>query len=652
MANTTGADIDDISLASEDSVDLIMTTAPSTPEPFKIRSALPVPNLTSSPSLPNSPYTPTPAARHLAKVTSGPVACGPHVPKLSSPVLPEQAGGHIQMAEAGCTPSGDGSPREMPHSAPSICFDADASSQMQAVALHAKSIRLLDDVFFPPQEREQPPRAPIPSSIGIPDLPQFSNDAFLDPSQAPDETDRGQAQALTNGWSATQVKLQSHATSQVLSSQPLVLLPGLSAQPCGELFSQQHVNLTASSAPPQLLARRIIISISGPPCTGKTTLAMLLQEILQTQTATSVTHQDSFMLSQESCPVGTWPSPSVREKKHYRNVLRQERADRRAQYIWTHNLAVAPKDIHNEEAPSPWRYLLPQVGVRVQRLMMKRLAEGEEGFQTLPGHNMHCKAAYHWPDFMRHLVSLRAGCTVARRSIAKGPATGVDQAQDQALVQRGEKLLEYLREVLRSNVRELAVKNKQCGYPGKNVVTATGSLCGVEIVEGPMLYLKPVQGGLGDRGNSGEAVMRELDIKLFVTATESAVRMRGFREDMGISAGDDATASEVRDYWRTEAYFDGVVWPHYKSTHSWMFSDGDPTLRAGRPLSDACKARNIFVFMPPDGSIDSMLLWAVDMIIGQLVTEEGSARGAFVKQRRNARKAAIERGKVLQAMTR
>lgn len=82
-----------------------------------------------------------------------------------------------------------------------------------------------------------------------------------------------------------------------------------------------------------------------------------------------------------------------------------------------------------------------------------------------------------------------------------------------------------------------------------------------------------------------------------------------------------------------------------------MFRDGDPELMHGLPLSEACLQRKVMVKMPPDSGVDSMLYWAVDMIIGYLVEDEKKARVDFVNERRRSAKKAHDRGLALQAMT-
>jgi hypothetical protein len=66
--------------------------------------------------------------------------------------------------------------------------------------------------------------------------------------------------------------------------------------------------------------------------------------------------------------------------------------------------------------------------------------------------------------------------------------------------------------------------------------------------------------------------MEFFDVKLFLLTFKDVAKARRFSRTpyMDFPYGGRTEGQ----YWKTEGYFDGVAWPNYERSHSWLLTDG------------------------------------------------------------------------------
>ena len=96
-----------------------------------------------------------------------------------------------------------------------------------------------------------------------------------------------------------------------------------------------------------------------------------------------------------------------------------------------------------------------------------------------------------------------------------------------------------------------------------------------------------------------------LDIKLFLRAKEEAARTKRFKKPAY-----DAEGAEY-NFWRTQHYFEKIVWPNYVHEHRPLFENGNVE---GRPLFDLCDKLDIIMQPQLDMTAEHMLRWAASSI--------------------------------------
>jgi hypothetical protein len=66
--------------------------------------------------------------------------------------------------------------------------------------------------------------------------------------------------------------------------------------------------------------------------------------------------------------------------------------------------------------------------------------------------------------------------------------------------------------------------------------------------------------------------MEFFDVKLFLLTFKDVAKVRRFSRTpyMDFPYGGRTEGQ----YWKTEGYFDGVAWPNYERSHSWLLTDG------------------------------------------------------------------------------
>ena len=129
----------------------------------------------------------------------------------------------------------------------------------------------------------------------------------------------------------------------------------------------------------------------------------------------------------------------------------------------------------------------------------------------------------------------------------------------------------------------------------KEMLTSSGSLPegqAVCFVTGFLLYHDP-------------GVREILDIKLFLRATKEAAKIRRFEKPAYAAEGAD------RHFWRTQHYYDKIVWPNYVRDHKPLFDNGDVECT---PLFGLCDRLNISMQPQQIMSAEQILRWAASRI--------------------------------------
>ncbi|MCJ1242675.1 ribosylnicotinamide kinase [Varicellaria rhodocarpa] len=118
----------------------------------------------------------------------------------------------------------------------------------------------------------------------------------------------------------------------------------------------------------------------------------------------------------------------------------------------------------------------------------------------------------------------------------------------------------------------------------------------IVVVEGMMLY-------------SIEEVRERIDARLFLRLSRQTARYRRINRQ---GYGSEARPGE---FWKTEDYFEKMVWQNYKTEHATFFHNGDVE---GTPNEEICAATGIMVQPTLDASTETTLRWATDAIISSL----------------------------------
>ena len=104
-------------------------------------------------------------------------------------------------------------------------------------------------------------------------------------------------------------------------------------------------------------------------------------------------------------------------------------------------------------------------------------------------------------------------------------------------------------------------------------------------------------------------VRRRLDGKLFVRLDHQEARRRRLTRP---SYGTEAAEGE---FWKTEDYFENMVWRNYVEQHADLFDDGNAEGSIDRKV---CSERGIALQEAMNVEVGQTLSWAVDIVIGLL----------------------------------
>ena len=106
-------------------------------------------------------------------------------------------------------------------------------------------------------------------------------------------------------------------------------------------------------------------------------------------------------------------------------------------------------------------------------------------------------------------------------------------------------------------------------------------------------------------------IRRRLDLMLFFRLSHDVTKQRRFSRQ---GYGSEAKADE---FWKTEDYFEKMVWRCYSEQHAFMFRDGEVE---GKVDNETCQKAGIKVSPAMNLPVAESLLWAKDQIISGLKT--------------------------------
>ena len=104
-------------------------------------------------------------------------------------------------------------------------------------------------------------------------------------------------------------------------------------------------------------------------------------------------------------------------------------------------------------------------------------------------------------------------------------------------------------------------------------------------------------------------IRKRLDLKLFFRLSHDVAKERRFRRQ---GYGPEAKPDE---FWKTEDYFEKMVWRCYREQHAFMFREGDVE---GDVDENACEEAGINVLPGLDQPVADSLIWTTDQIISGL----------------------------------
>ena len=116
------------------------------------------------------------------------------------------------------------------------------------------------------------------------------------------------------------------------------------------------------------------------------------------------------------------------------------------------------------------------------------------------------------------------------------------------------------------------------------------------IVEGFLLYHQP-------------DIRSRLDGRLFVRLNHDEARYRRMNRP-----GHESNAKEG-EFWKTEDYFETMVWRNYVEQHKDLFEGGDVE---GKVNEEICREREIVMQEDMNVQVEDTLVWAVDALIRML----------------------------------
>ncbi|CAD6448268.1 f7c36df7-a3db-44b9-80e7-82873dcce956 [Sclerotinia trifoliorum] len=424
------------------------------------------------------------------------------------------------------------------------------------------------------------------------------------------------------GFSSTNLPFH-HPRLPQKNSSSVTVLKRLDNRKLNKIETTEDIN--------QSTPRALTVAISGCTSSGKTTLALLLSEIFSAFSSknkstensssresekdnlgnsqaitpfTTTIHQDSFFIPKADCPFVQFNSTN-NDKKFVKE-------------------SIAQKD----EKPV---YTYSCTGTK------------GEGIVQVVGPNTDCIEAVNFSNLLREVQA-----THIKKIEPQKITRFKEDADKKKLVEQYSGVIASMRKKIKEHRALTTIK--QASRYGENVA---GNINGWVFVEGFLLFSKskpPDHGSLEFLENTGkpsaevpedlqmiakkdftfmekeltrmkeestlskEALMEEFDIKLFLPTSKDVAKQRRMSRFPYVDF--PAGGRHPGQMWKSEGYFDEVVWKGYEDSFSWLLKE------TGKECING-----VFVRTTVDDTVENTVEWAVDIILDFLTSWEMNQEG-------------------------
>ena len=194
-------------------------------------------------------------------------------------------------------------------------------------------------------------------------------------------------------------------------------------------------------------------------------------------------------------------------------------------------------------------------------------------------------------------------------------------SRSEGLVMENSDLVREMWDVVDTWIEAQAGANAEVGFEGLNV-RGEGFTKGFCFVEGFLLFSDPVVDVEVQRKDIKPAqeeakntLMDVFDVRLFLPTAKEVAKRRRFQRATYV---DQPEGTRIPgQMWKTEGYFDKVVWENYRKEHAWILGDLD--------------AEGIDIRPGTDFNIEGTVRWAVDVVLDELAKLEKAARESMLQ---------------------
>ena len=254
-----------------------------------------------------------------------------------------------------------------------------------------------------------------------------------------------------------------------------------------------------------------------------------------------------------------------------------------------------------------------EMGIKAKKVWDIELKEYEKAptnKHRITGPDADCNESVNFVALLEAVNTVLSGGTL--------PSTGPSQSHVNidALVEKHSELIARMVEKVASWTKAQAVLNAEARFSGhlisspienasKNKDAKASIRPALCFIEGFLLFSNGPEDGetLSKKAN----LMPLFNIKLFLSATKDAVKKRRFSRP--VYTDQPKGQRLAGQMWKTEGYFDQIVWGHFEEEHAWLFTDG------------GARKQGIHVQKGMDANIEETVEWAVDSILAEMERE-------------------------------
>jgi uridine kinase len=186
-------------------------------------------------------------------------------------------------------------------------------------------------------------------------------------------------------------------------------------------------------------------------------------------------------------------------------------------------------------------------GNRIKKLYAERDLRGEARVHSVRKPNKDCPDSIRWDAFLERV---RRGKRNGDMN-TNAPATNEVYSgnAEESVNQISKVLIEKFAKDVLDQIAGIDLANQTVDFPGRYVMN--GRLGEVLLVEGFLMFRDP--------SKFDDTVTRESNVRLFLPQSRTRTRKRRFERPTYKDEAHGGTRNESM-YWRTESYFDGIVW--------------------------------------------------------------------------------------------